>query len=245
MLEIFNAQATAESLIGWLKEKIEAAGAEGGVFGLSGGIDSTVVAALMKRAFPEASLGILLPAESLPADREDALKVAEILELPTLTIDLSATLAQFHEEMEKCGLPRDRMATSNAKARLRMTALHYAATLRHSLVVGTGNRAELYVGYFTKYGDGGVDLLPLACLVKSQVKEVARYLGLPDELVERTPSAGLYPGQTDEKELGFSYDQLDRYILTGEIDDVTVKAKIDRMHRLSRHKREAIPCPSF
>ncbi|HEY9765142.1 MAG TPA: NAD(+) synthase [Chroococcales cyanobacterium] len=245
MEEAFNARATAESLIGWLKEKIGEAGAEGGVFGLSGGIDSTVVAGLMKRAFPKHSLGILLPVDSLPADKDDALKVAEILDLPTLTLDLSATLVPFLAEMENSGLPKDRMAIANTKARLRMTALHYAATLRHSLVIGTGNRSELYVGYFTKYGDGGVDLLPLACLVKEQVKEVARYLGIPEELVSRTPSAGLYPGQTDEKEMGFTYEQLDRYILSGEIEDPMVKEKIDRMHRLSKHKREAIPCPSF
>ncbi len=199
----------------------------------------------MKRAFPKNSLGILLPVDSLPEDAEDALKVARVLDLPTLTIDLSATLAQFLQEMDKSGLSRERMAISNAKARLRMTALHYAATLRHSLVIGTGNQSELYVGYFTKYGDGGVDLLPLACLVKEQVKEVARYLGIPEELVSRTPSAGLYPGQTDEKEMGFTYQQLDRYILSGEIEDQAVKEKIDRMHRLSKHKREAIPCPSF
>ncbi|MGE5706826.1 MAG: NAD(+) synthase [Bacteroidota bacterium] len=241
----FDPQKTADTLIHWLQEKVKAAGAQGGVFGLSGGIDSTLVAALMKRAFPENCLGVILPANSMSADREDALRVAEHLGLPTLTIDLGDTLRELLAQMDENGLPLDRMAVANTKARLRMTALHFVATSKRYLVIGTGNRSELYTGYFTKYGDSGVDLLPLAPLVKGQVRELAHYLGIPEDLVNRTPSAGLFEGQTDEGEMGFTYDVLDRYILTGQIEDQAAKEKIDRMHRISQHKRELIPQPTL
>jgi len=135
---------------------------------------------------------------------------------------------------------RLRLALANIKPRLRMTALYYVANRFNYLVAGTENRSELTVGYFTKYGDGGADILPIANLVKSQVYELARFLGVPEKILRRTPSAGLWAGQIDEAEMGLTYEQLDRYILTGEAPR-HVKERIEHLHRISEHKRQRPP----
>jgi NAD+ synthase len=132
------------------------------------------------------------------------------------------------------------LATGNLKARLRMVALYYVANLHNYLVVGTSNKAELTVGYFTKYGDGAADLLPLAGLVKRQVRELARELGVPEAVITKAPSAGLWPGQTDESDLGLTYDQLDDLLLTGQ-GDPRVVAEVELRKRSTQHKRERPP----
>jgi len=137
-----------------------------------------------------------------------------------------------------------RLAEANLKVRLRMLTLYYFANQLNYIVVGSGNRSELAVGYFTKYGDGGVDILPLGNLVKAQVKELASFLGIPQEIIDKPPSAGLWEGQTDEGELGFSYDELDRYLATGEASD-KVKNKIDSMMTAGEHKRLPPSLPAF
>jgi NAD+ synthase len=132
--------------------------------------------------------------------------------------------------------PVEAMARANVKPRLRMLSLYYYANLLGYLVLGTGNKAELTMGYFTKFGDGGADALPLGDLVKAEVRELARLLGVPREVVERAPSAGLWAGQTDEVELGLSYEQLDRFLLTGSSGDPAADAEIRRREAASRHK---------
>jgi len=112
------------------------------------------------------------------------------------------------------------------------------------MVAGAGNRSELSVGYFTKYGDGGVDILPLGNLVKGRVRELAIFLGIPQEIIDKPPSAGLWQGQTDEGELGLSYEELDRYLVTGEASN-EVKRKIESMIAASDHKRQPPPVASF
>ena len=135
------------------------------------------------------------------------------------------------------------MAAANIKPRLRMAALYYLAAKSNCLVVGTGNKSEIITGFFTKYGDAGVDLEPIGALVKHQVWELARFLQLPEKIIEKRPSAGLMPGLTDEDELGFSYRQLDEYILSGTTDADAVE-KIERAVLRSRHKQEMPPvCP--
>ena len=136
-------------------------------------------------------------------------------------------------------MPENRLATANLKPRLRMTTLYAFANELDYRVLGTGNRSELAVGYFTKYGDGGADFLPLGDLVKGEVRDLARYLGVPERIITKPPSAGLWADQTDEAEMGLTYEELDAYLLTSEASPA-VKAKVDAMHAASEHKR-ALP----
>ena len=124
-----------------------------------------------------------------------------------------------------------------------VTLYHFANQLRY-LVIGSGNRSELAVGYFTKHGDSGVDILPLGNLVKAQVRDLAEYLGVPREIIDKPPSAGLWEGQTDEDDLGFTYDQLDSFLLTGETD-ADARQRIESMIAGSGHKTQTAPLPPF
>jgi len=133
-----------------------------------------------------------------------------------------------------------KLAVANIKSRLRMITLYYYAGVENYLVSGTGNRSELTIGYFTKYGDGGVDFLPLTSFVKSEVIELAYKLGIPEIIITKPPTAGLWENQTDEKEMGMSYAELDEYILTGKGSE-EIKSKIERMHLRSEHKRVSVP----
>jgi NAD+ synthase len=125
-----------------------------------------------------------------------------------------------------------------------MVALYYITNQLRYMVVGSSNRSEVAIGYFTKYGDGGVDIMPLGNLVKAQVKELARFLGIPQPIIDKPPSAGLWDGQTDESEMGISYEALDSFILTGEASD-GVRKKIEKMMAGSAHKRSLPPIPEF
>lgn len=243
------------SLVGalteWLRERVERAGVRGVTFGLSGGIDSAVVCGLAARALgPERCLGVIMPIGNISEDEELAVETAEIFGVPTLTPDLlpafeslEAALREVGEAsgMQPVSEAAQNLATANVKPRLRMIALYYHANLLNYLVVGTGNKAELTVGYFTKYGDSGADLYLLADLTKGEVRAVARELGVQPRVIERSPSAGLWKGQTDEEELGITYDQLDRYVLEGSSGDPAADEKIRRRYELSQHKREMPP----
>jgi NAD+ synthase len=135
-----------------------------------------------------------------------------------------------------------RLALANLKPRLRMTTLYHVANRLNYLVAGTGNRSEISIGYYTKYGDGGVDLLPLGSLVKSEVRALARDLGVPTRIVDKPPSAGLWLGQTDEGEMGFTYAELEEYLRGGPDSLVPATVmKIERLVRASEHKRQMPP----
>jgi NAD+ synthase len=136
------------------------------------------------------------------------------------------------------------VAQANVKARLRMVTLYYTANQMCYLVAGSGNRSEITVGYFTKHGDAGADILPLGNLVKKEVKELATYLEIPREIIDKQPSAGLWSGQSDEEEMGFSYEALDRYILTGGASN-EIKSRIEFMKASSQHKIQMPPVPNF
>jgi NAD+ synthase len=130
------------------------------------------------------------------------------------------------------------------KPRLRMTTLYFVANTLNYMVAGTGNRSELSIGYFTKYGDGGVDLLPIGNLLKSEVRAAARALGVPDPIIEKAPSAGLWLGQTDEAEMGFTYAELEDYLTKGpQTVSPALAMRIDRLMRSSEHKRALAPAP--
>lgn len=241
----FSPAKTADHLIAWLRERAGETGALGAVVGISGGVDSAAVAALCLRAFPDATLGVIMPCHSDPRDLADAKQVCAALGLPSTVVVLDAVYDAMVAALRGSDqFAEHQIAVANLRPRLRMATLYFFANRLNRLVVGTGNRSEAYVGYFTKYGDGGADVLPLGGLVKSQVKALATYLGVPAAVVERTPSAGLWPGQTDEGEMGLTYAVLDAYLLTGEAP-AEARARIERMHAASEHKRRFPPIPDL
>jgi NAD+ synthase len=231
----------ASKLIDWIKEQVAIAKRRGVVFGLSGGLDSAVVAVLCKRAFPDNTMALIMPCHSSETDIEHAEAVASKFNILTNTIALEGVFYSLLKALPigDYELANNKLAGANLKPRLRMLALYYSATQLYYLVVGTGNRSEISIGYFTKYGDGAADILPLGNLVKNQVRELAVYLDIPKEIIQKPPSAGLWVGQTDEEEMGITYDELDRYLLTGHAAE-EVKEKIDTRITGSSHKR-ALP----
>ena len=229
-------------LIKWLQQRVSEAGASGVVVGLSGGIDSSVTGVICKKAFADQLLGIMMPCHSKEQDTQDARLLAERYHINYLVKDLSSVYDQYLELFAVQETEEQMLAFANIKPRLRMVTLYYYAAELNYLVVGTDNWSELKIGYFTKYGDGGVDLAPLGRLVKTAVRELARYLDIPQAIIEKTPAAGLWQGQTDEKEMGFTYQVLDRYILTGEAKPEE-KARIEELAGKSVHKLQPLPIP--
>lgn len=246
-------------LVEWIREQVEATQLRGAIFGLSGGVDSAVVCGLAATALgPERCLGVIMPADSIADDARLARQVADRFGVAAIEVDLSRSLAVLRDTLS-AGVaaareaahgvgtgatdtspagtaPQEHLAQANLKPRLRMITLYYYANLLDYLVLGTGNRAEFTLGYFTKWGDGAADIFPLAELLKHEVWAVARDLGVPAEVTERAPSAGLWSGQTDEEEMGLRYVQIDRYLATGTSGDAAVDAEIERRNRSSRHK---------
>ena len=227
----------------FIKDYLEQTHMDGYVLGLSGGVDSSLVAALTKEAVgKEKLMCIMMPIDSHPSDLDDAIKVAKALDLNYKVIDGSKSFHETIKRFEEQGVSLDTMTLSNLKVRIRMTILYAYGQAHKSLVLGTDNWCERYTGYFTKYGDGAADLLPICYLNKAEVVESAKMKGVPISLAERTPSAGLFEGQTDEKEMGITYKDLDNYLLGKKVDD-KVKERIEYLHRISEHKRSPIPTP--
>ena len=249
------AKEDAENLIvEFIRDRVEAAGAQGAVLGLSGGLDSATVAFLAARALgPDRVFALLLPEAGVtpPEDVGDAREVASILGVETEEIDISGVLGGYFEVLQAAGASR--VVNGNLKARVRMTILYWHANLLHRLVLGTGNRTEIMLGYSTKFGDGAADILPIAGLYKDEVRGLAKRLGVPDGILEKAPTAGLWPGQTDEGELGISYSDADA-ILRGleegrSSDDLAAEFEGDKVGLIlrriegGRHKRELPPTP--
>ncbi len=238
-----NIAALSNYLVDWLREKIEAAACNGVVLGISGGIDSAVAGALAKRAFPDNCMGLIMPCESHLQDVIDGRLVAAALEIPCQEIELDEVyrllLNKFQSSIKQEG-SAGKLLEANIKPRLRMLSLYYFAQAQNYMVLGTGNKSEIMVGYSTKYGDSGVDLQILGDLRKDQVYELARYLDIPEPIINKAPSAGLWGGQTDEGEMGFTYKALDEYISSGQ-GDAGVIFQIQSMNRKSAHKRQLPP----
>jgi NAD+ synthase len=234
-----DTEKLTSNLVKWIKGQVERAGREGVVTGLSGGIDSAVVAVLCKRALPDSTLCLHIPCYSQDEDLEHARMVAYKFSIPFGVIILDNLYDDFLRVLAstEAAPSFNKLAISNLKVRLRMITLYYHANRLNYLVAGGSNRSELTVGYFTKWGDAGVDMMPLGNLVKQEVIELAKYLGVPQPIIEKPPSAGLWAGQTDEAEMGITYKNLDRYILTQEADD-KIKDRIEVLHKRTEHKRQ-------
>ncbi len=230
-----------ERIVAWIRDRVKEAGARGAVFGLSGGLDSSVLALLAKEALGYNNiLGVIMPCESQPEDADLALMLAKSCFVPVQQVDLTPAYRALLEAMPLERGSMNALAMANIKPRLRMATLYFFAQNCHFLVCGASNRDELELGYFTKHGDSGVDLLPMGDLLKGEVRLLAGHLGVPAPIISRPPSAGLWPGQTDEGELGATYDEIDRYLVTGEGDE-RVREIVERARRKSEHKRKMPP----
>ncbi len=203
-------------IVEFIRREVDGAGADGGVVGISGGIDSALTATLAKEALGERLLALIMPERGVTREEDirDAEELASRLGIEYHVVEISRSVAEVLHSFPMDAFPEQRrkLAIANIKPRLRMLNLYLAANLSNRLVIGTGNKTELLLGYFTKYGDGGVDLLPIGGLYKTQVRALARHVGVPEKIIRKTPSAGLWRGQEDEAELGMSYPELDRIL---------------------------------
>jgi NAD+ synthase len=241
-------------IVNFIRDYVSQAGVNGVILGLSGGIDSSLVATLACEALgPEKVRGIMLPVDA----KKDAENVADAKELVE-------TLQMKHELFELKNVVRtydslslDRVALGNLTARLRMVTWYARANQENLLVIGTGNKTELMIGYFTKYGDGGTDILPIGDLYKENVRSLSRHVGVTEKIIKKAPSAGLWKGQTDEGEIGATYAELDSILFLklekdmseGEIVEwgisKNIVQKVLQMIKNSQHKRRPLPIPKI
>ncbi|HNW39012.1 MAG TPA: NAD+ synthase [Candidatus Omnitrophota bacterium] len=227
-------------IVSWIKQKVKVSGSKGIVLGLSGGIDSAVVAALAGEAVGRDRLLVLfMPCNSNPQDLKDAKLVAHKLGLKSKLVDLSSVYNNFLKILPGAIC----LARGNLKSRLRMSTLYYFANKLNYLVCGTGNKSELMVGYFTKHGDSGVDILPIADLFKRQVRLLACELKIPREIIDKAPTAGLWNGQTDEVEMGITYNELDDILdrlcnHKKQVASDKIVKRVTGMYKKSEHKRQ-------
>lgn len=240
-----NYEKLTNNIIKFVRDYYEENNIYGAVLGISGGKDSAVVAAILCKALgSERVVGLTMPCYSKEEDMRDAKKISEYYGFRLLNIDLSDIFDDFKKEINLLGnysLEDTKNSDINIKPRMRMMSLYYMAQLlskvegRTYLVVGTSNKSELYVGYFTKGGDSVHDIAPIGDLMVSEVIKVGEVLGVPGEVLYKTPSDGL-SGMSDEDKMGVSYDDIERYILKDDTLDKGISLKIEKMHNNSRHK---------
>ena len=236
-------ERVVEEICKFIKEYVDKSNANGVIIGLSGGIDSSTVAFLCKRALGEKKvLGLIMPEKGVTReeDVEDALSIADILGIEFKIIEINEILDVLKRKLGE----GNKIAEANLKPRIRMTINYYFANNMNRLVAGTGNKSELMIGYFTKYGDGGVDFLPIGDLYKTEVFKLAEYIGVPERIIKKKPTAGLWVNQTDEDEIGMSYEELDKILRAIEKGQRRGDDKFKRVEMLvknSKHKREMPP----
>lgn len=251
-------EKTKNKIMDFIKRKVNEAGANGVLLGLSGGLDSATAAYLCSKALEkEKVMAIFMPERSMtdPENAEDAREIANKLGIEIKEVEISPILESLHEEIDYD--ENAKLANANLKPRTRMVVLYYYANLKNYLVIGSSNKSELKCGYFTKYGDGAVDILPLGSLYKTQVEVLASNIGVPEKIIQKKPTAELWRGQTDEDELGLSYKEIDRIYAGLEVglikeeiaEALTIKeSKIEEFMKRkqnSRHKVERIPTPNL
>lgn len=248
---------SVEKIVGFIREIVEGAKAAGVVVGLSGGVDSSLAVALCVRALGrERVLGVIMPTSFTPEqDVKDARELAERLGIKTELVEIQEISEAFFEELNyKPEDPEQKMPRANIIARIRMIVLYYYANCRNYLVVGTGDRSEALIGYFTKYGDGGADFMPIQHLYKTQVRELARHLGVPENLAYKPSSPQLYPGHKITDEVPLAYEKLDPVLVglfdkklppreVSQLAEVPVETvrEILRRFKVSEHKRVSPP----
>ncbi len=246
-----DSERVKEKLVEFIRSQVKKAGFSKVVFGLSGGLDSAVIAYLAKEALrAENVYGIVLPYETTSKeDVEDAKEVVKTLGINFVEINITPIVDGLPSSLKDT----DKIRKGNVMARARMIVLYDQAAKYKALVLGTSNKTELFLGYFTKYGDGGVDIEPLGDLYKTQVRQLAKDLGVPDRIIKKVPTAGLWPGQTDEEELGFTYEEVDRlfYSMIDEkkSDEELLKLgfkkefieKVRDKIKNTEHKRKLVP----
>jgi len=226
-----------EKRVKFIRELLEESGADGIVFGNSGGKDCVLVGILCKMAC-ENTVGIMMPCSSkcnYGDDMSDALMVSGLYRIEKRMVDLTKTAEMLKKALsEATGITKS--AETNIAPRLRMTALYAVAGTENRLVAGTGNKSERHMGYFTKWGDGAYDFNPIADLTVTEVYEFLTYLDAPKRIIDKAPSAGLYDGQTDEADMGVTYKAIDEYLSSGVCDPGDMDI-IARYHKVSEHKR--------
>jgi len=250
-----NWEAVSTEIASFCARVVESAGAEGAVVGLSGGVDSALTATLLAKGLgAKRVLAVIMPEEGVTPMKtsRDAVALAESLGLSVEWVEITPIVGEFERALP----PADKVSRGNLRPRIRMTILYYFANSRNMLVAGTGDRSEIEIGYFTKYGDGAADFLPIADLFKTQVRELARHLGVPEEIASKPSSPRLWPGQTAEGELGLSYEQVD-LVLHALLDlnmdpkdipeatgvDETVVRRVIELRERNWHKRNPPPFP--
>ena len=233
-------KAEFDRRVAFIRRLLQESGAKGIVFGNSGGKDSALVGILCKAAC-ENTLGLLMPCttrRNYDEDTRDALALAERYGIESRTAELTPVKAAAVLAIGQATQLND-AALINIAPRLRMLTLYAVAAAEGRLVAGTGNRSEAYVGYFTKWGDGAHDFNPIADLTVTEVYEFLRYLGAPERILQKAPSAALFEGQTDEGEMGLSYAELDAYLQGGALSEEK-RRRVEAMHAASEHKRRGI-----
>ncbi len=242
-LKDFNASEHIDNITAWIREWFDNNGPKASaVIGISGGKDSTIVAALLVRALgKERVVGVMMP-NGEQKDISDSKKVVEYLGIQNYTVNIKEAFDGEMNALRAAGVEPGNDAIINTPPRLRMTTLYAIAQSlpNGGRVANTCNRSEDYVGYSTKYGDAAGDFSPCSDFLVNEMLRIGDALGLPSELIHKTPSDGL-SGMSDEDKLGFTYDMLDKYVLTGVCEDEAIKEKIDRLHRLNLHKLQTIP----
>ena len=237
----FNALKVKNDLVQWIKDWFEVNG-KGckGVVGVSGGKDSSVVAALLVEALGKDNvIGVLMP-KGEQFDIDVSIALCEFLDIKYYTVNINDAYNGLMKELEKSGVPVTTQAVTNLPPRIRMSTVYAVSQSVNGRVANTCNLSEDWVGYSTRYGDSVGDFSPLSKLTVQEVKAVGRALGLPPVFVDKVPIDGLC-GKTDEDNLGFTYETLDRYIREGICEDEETKARIDRLHRINQFKLELMP----
>jgi len=237
----------------FLKTRVEKSKSNGIVLGLSGGIDSSVITYLCSRVLKEKTLVLVMPDSKISPKKEteDALKIVDELKIDYKLLDINLIISEYSKYL----VPNER-AIGNLRARVRANLLYYYANSKNLLVVGSSDKSEFLIGYFTKFGDGSVDILPIVSLYKTQVREIAKFLGVPKNIVEKKSSPNLWKEHNAEEEIGVSYEEIDSIlhcifdkklsiedtVQSTDIDKTTVE-KINNMYIASEHKRITAPKP--